>query len=42
MPDQVVDAVCRRFREVGVMLFKDVLTPGKVEALRDAYEATCS
>lgn len=39
MPGPVVDAVCRRFRETGVLLFEDVLPRDKVETLRVAYEA---
>lgn len=42
LPDQAVDLVCERFRDVGVMLFKDVLPLGKVDAMRAAYEAACS
>lgn len=38
LPDLVCEQACRRFSEVGVMHFEQILLPEHVEALRAAYE----
>ena len=38
-PAPVIEAICARFREAGVMLFEDILSGAHVERLLDAYAA---